>query len=77
MKSLVTYSNCANNAIAFASTFAFLPTLIPSQKKAKELASQRTGHLRLMCKIDTTTIWTERRATDNKRLAQWRVKCFD
>ncbi len=69
MKSLFTYSNCANNAIAIASTFAFLPTLMPSQKKAKELASQRTGHLRLLCKIDTITIRTERRATDNTRFA--------
>jgi hypothetical protein len=37
MKSLVTYSDSATNANAFASTFAFLPTLKPMQKKQKSL----------------------------------------
>ena len=66
-------SSVATNAYAFASTFAFSPTQQPTQKKAKELASQRTGHLRQLCKLDTTTLRTDRRATDNRRLAQRRV----
>ena len=75
MTSVVTYSDSATNANAFASTFAFLPTLKPTQKKAKELASHRTGNRRQQCKLDTTHLRTDRRATDNsgfKKLAvQW------
>jgi hypothetical protein len=75
MTSLVTYSDSASNANAFASTFAFSPTQQPSLKKAKELASQRTGQRRQPCKLDTTTLRADRRATDNsgfKKLAvQW------
>ncbi len=63
-------NDTAYNANAFASTFAFLPTLKPSQKKAKELASQRTGHRRQQCKLDTTHLRTDRRATDNKGLKE-------
>ncbi len=72
----------ALNANAFVSTFAFLPTSKQTHKKAKELASQRTGHRRQHCKFDTTTLRTDRRATDNstyKKLAvQWlnEALCF-
>jgi len=69
MTSLVTFSDSATNANAFASTFAFSPTQQPTQKKAKELASQRTGHRRQLCKLHTTTLRTDRRATDNKGFA--------
>src|SRR5690554_6205484 len=70
-------SSVATNAYAFASTFAFSPTQQPTQKKAKELASQRTGHLRQLCKLVTTTLRTDRRATDNRRLAKKRVQCLN
>lgn len=63
-------SSVATNAYAFASTFAFSPTQQPTQKKAKELASQHTGHRRQLCKLDTTTLRTDRRATDNMGLKE-------
>jgi hypothetical protein len=75
MTSLVTYSDSTTNANAFASTFAFLPTLKPTQKKANELASHRTGNRRQQCKLDTTHLRTDRRATDNTGLAKVAVQC--
>jgi hypothetical protein len=74
------YKNLTNNA--FASTFAFLPTLRAEQKNVKELASQHNGHSRQLCRLDTTTLRTTRKAADNsgfKKLAvQWLIEhlCF-
>lgn len=68
-------NDTARNANPFASTFAFLPSLQSTQKKAKELASQCTGQGRQQWKLDTTTQRTDRRAAGNsgfKKLAvQW------
>jgi len=65
-------------ANAFASTFAFLPTHNAMQKKAKELACQRTGHSGHQCKLDTNALRMERKAADNsgfKKLAvQWLIE---
>jgi hypothetical protein len=52
-----------------------LPHTMPTKAKSKESASQRTALLGQLCKLDTTHLRTDIRATDNsgfKKLAvQW------
>jgi hypothetical protein len=61
----------ANNANAFASIYAFLPTHNAMQKKAKELASQSSGHNGHQCKLDMTALLTKRKAADNSRFKKF------
>ena len=55
---------------------------MPTQAKSKESASQRNRPDTSFCKLDTTHLRTERRATDNMGLAkvavQWLIEhlCF-
>lgn len=49
------------NANAFAGTFAFLPSLEPTQKKQKSLQATAQGQ----CKLDTANLRKDRRAAYN------------
>jgi len=68
MKSLTSRHKTAN---AFAGTFAFLPTLEPTQKKQKSLQATAQGQ----CKLDTADLRPKRATSANstyKKLAvQW------
>lgn len=72
----------ANNANAFASTFYFLLTHKPALKNKKSLQATAQDSEVVQCKLDTTTLRTDRRAADNKGLAkvavQWLIEhlCF-
>jgi hypothetical protein len=78
MKNGVMFRHTAENANAFAGTFAFLPRLVPTQKKQKSLQATARGH----CKLDTTDLLIKRTTTHNstyKKLAvQWlnEALCF-
>jgi len=66
----------ANKANAFASTFYFLPTHKPAQKNKKSLQANAQDNATVQCKLDTTTLRTDRRAADNKGFAIAGVPCF-
>ena len=59
-------------ANAFAGTFAFLPTLDPTQKKQKSLQATARGH----CKIGTTDLRPKRTTTHNMWFSIAGVSCF-
>jgi hypothetical protein len=61
------------NANAFGSTFYFLQTHYATLKNKKSLQANAQDNSKVQCKLDTTTLRTDRRAADNRRLAQWRV----
>ena len=63
----------ANNANAFASTFYFLQPRKTTLKNKKSLQAIAPDNVMVKCKLDTTPLRTDRRAADNRRLAQWRV----
>ena len=61
-----------NSANTFAGTFAFLPTLNPSQKRQKSLQATTQGQ----CKLDTADLRPKSATSANSSLAKWRVTCF-
>ena len=65
----------SNNANAFASTFYFLLKHKPIQKNKKSLQANAPDNTKVQCKLDQTTLRTDRRAADNKGLAKVAVQC--
>lgn len=57
-------------ANAFASTFAFFTTHEPTLKKAKELASHRTGHRKDRANLTRQTFVDREARTANKGLKE-------
>jgi len=71
----------ARNANAFASTFYFFAdTQVNAKKNKKSLQANAQDRAIVKCKLDTTTLRTDRRAADNstyKKLAvQWFLDSF-
>jgi hypothetical protein len=56
---------------AFAGTFAFLPTLEPTQKKQKSLQANARGQ----CKLDTTDLRPKRSPAGNSTYPKGGVSC--
>jgi hypothetical protein len=63
-------SQLSYNAKAFASTFAFLTTLKPPSKIAKELASHSTTNLMDYCNLTQTTFMDSEARTGNSDFAK-------
>ena len=59
-------------ANTFAGTFAFLPTLDPTQKNQKSLQATAQGQ----CKLDTTMLRPKRATSANMGFAIAGVPCF-
>ena len=69
------YELTAQNANAFASTFYFFTTHhANAEKNKKSLQANAPDSARVRCKLDTTTLRTDRRAADNTGLAKVAVQ---
>ncbi len=69
-------NDTAQNANAFASTFYFFADTQCNAKKIKRACKPTQGDRAIVqCKLDTTHLRTDRRATDNSTFAIGGVSC--
>ncbi len=71
LKGSMTLTYDHNSANAFAGTFAFLPTLDPTQKNQKSLQATAQGQ----CKFDKTVLRPKKATSANTGLAKVAVQC--